>query len=260
MFVETRTVFDALPLGVLFLVILTGVLLSIEAGYRLGRLRGSKSDAEKTAPVGSMVGTTLGLLAFLLAFTFGLAASRFDGRKALVLEEANAIGTTWLRAGMLPERQAEIRGLLREYVDVRLEAVQTGDAAGGVRRSEGLQGQIWAHATAVATAHPDSIIVGLFVQSLNETIDLHAKRIAAGLRNRIPQIVWFTLFGIAALSLAAMGYHAGLVGPTRSFAVLVVAFAFSAVMVLIADLDRPQQGTLRVSQQALIDLRQSMGQ
>jgi len=89
-------------------------------------------------------------------------------------------------------------------------------------------------------------------------IDLHAKRVTAGLRNRIPGAIWLALLMIAALSLAAMGYHAGLVGTIRSLAIIVVAVSFSAVIALIADLDRPQAGTLTVSQQALIDLRKSM--
>ena len=78
--------------------------------------------------------------------------------------------------------------------------------------------------------HPDSIVVGLFVTSLNELIDLHAKRVNAGLRNRIPGAIWMALLTMALLSLAAMGYHAGLVGTIRSIAILVVALTFSAVM------------------------------
>jgi hypothetical protein len=89
-------------------------------------------------------------------------------------------------------------------------------------------------------------------------IDLHAKRVAAGLRNRIPGTIWAALFAITVLALGAMGYHSGLASVTRSFAVIAVAFAFSAVIALVIDLDRPQQGFLTVSQQALIDVRQSM--
>jgi hypothetical protein len=159
---------------------------------------------------------------------------------------------------MLPDRREEIRALLRDYVDTRLEAVLSGKIAEGIRRSEHLQDQLWAQAVAVGENHPNSIVVGLFVQSLNEVIDLHAKRVTAGLRNRIPGAIWVALFAVAVLSLAAMGYHAGLVGTSRSLAVLAVALTFSTVIGLIADLDRPQEGVLKVSQQALIDLRQSM--
>ena len=258
MVTQYTTVLDLLPLWGLFLTIVVLVLAAIEGGYRLGSYRHRQSGREKEAPVGAMVGATLGLLAFMLAFTFGMAASRFDTRKQLVLDEANAIGTTYLRAAMLPERRDEIRTLLRSYVDARLEAVRPGQVAEEILRSEDIQGQLWSAATAIGLQHGDSIVVGLFVESLNEVIDLHAKRVTAGLRNRIPGTIWAALLTIATLSLAAMGYHAGLVGTIRSLAILVVAVTFSAVIALIADLDRPQEGTLTVSQQALIDVRQSM--
>ena len=249
---------DALPLWGLFLAIVLLVLLSVEGGYRLGKYRRSRSEEEKEAPVGAMVGATLGLLAFILAFTFGLAAARFDTRRHVLLDEANAIGTTYLRAGMLPDRREDIRALLRDYVDTRLEAVRSGNVTAGIRRSEHLQDQLWAQAVAVGEHNPTSIVVGLFIQSLNEVIDLHAKRVTAGLRNRIPGAIWVALFTVAVLSLGAMGYHACLSRTSRSLAELAVAFTFSVVIGLIADRDRPQEGVLKVSQQALIDLRHSM--
>ncbi len=258
MVTQYSTVLDVLPLWGIFLAVLLLVTAAIECGYRLGNYRHHQSGDEKEAPVGAMVGATLGLLAFMLAFTFGMAAERFDTRKRLVLDEANAIGTTYLRTAMLPERRDEIRALLRSYVDVRLDAVRSGRVAEQILKSEEIQGQLWSSATAIGVQHPDSIVVGLFVASLNEVIDLHAKRVTAGLRNRIPGAIWGVLLTIATLSLAAMGYHAGLAGTIRSLAIIVVAVTFSAVIALIADLDRPQEGALIVSQQALIDLRQSM--
>src|ERR1700752_1969178 len=130
---------DALPLWGLFIVILMVVLLSVEFGYRLGKYRRSRREDEKEAPLGTMVGATLGLLAFILAFTFGLAASRFDNRRQLVLDEANAIGTTYLRAGMLPEHGQQFRDLLRAYVAARLDALQPGKLVEGIHRSEEIQ-------------------------------------------------------------------------------------------------------------------------
>lgn len=256
--VPYTTALDLLPLPAAFLAIVVLVLLSIEGGFRLGLYRRKRSEKEKDAPVGAMVGSTLGLLAFMLAFTFGMAASRFDARKTLVLDEANAIGTTYLRAAMLPEGGNEVRDLLRQYVDQRVAAVKSGNAVIALKESEALQGKLWALAVAAGQQHPNSIVVGLFVESLNNVIDLHAKRVTAGLRNRIPGTIWAGLFVIAALSLGAMGYHSGLAGPTRSLAVVAVAFAFSAVIALVVDLDRPQEGALIVSQQPLIDVRQSM--
>jgi hypothetical protein len=249
---------DVLPLWALFIFILVVVLLSVEFGYRLGKYRRSRREEEKEAPVGTMVGATLGLLAFILAFTFGLAAARFDTRRQVLLDEANTIGTTYLRAGMLPERGEEVRRLLRDYVAARLEAVQPGKLAEGIRRSENAQQQVWTEAEVIAEKNPNSIIVGLFVQSLNEMIDLHAKRVQAAMRSRIPGAIWLGLFAVAVLSLAAMGYLEGLSGTRRSLAVIAVAIAFSVVIELIADLDRPQEGVLRVSQQALLDVQRSM--
>src|SRR4026207_1784346 len=135
MVTQYSTVLDVLPLWGVFFAVLVLVLAAIEGGYRLGNYRHRQSGGEKEAPVGAMVGATLGLLAFMLAFTFGMAASRFDTRKQLVLDEANAIGTTYLRTAMLPERRDEIRALLRSYVDARLEAVRPGQVAEEILRS-----------------------------------------------------------------------------------------------------------------------------
>lgn len=159
---------------------------------------------------------------------------------------------------MLPERREEIRKLLRDYVDTRLDAVKSNKIGEGIRRSEQLQDQLWAQAVAIGEHNPTSIVVGLFVTSLNEVIDLHAKRVTAGVRNRIPGAIWLALLAVAVLALAAVGYHAGLAGTNRSLAQVAVALTFSVVIGLIADLDRPREGTLTVSQKALVDLRQSM--
>ena len=185
----------SLPLWGVFLVTVAIILLAIEGGFRLGTYRRRRSEGEDKPPVGEMVAATLALLAFILAFTFGLAGSWFDGRRRLVVDEANAIGTTYLRAGMLPEpHRSDVRDLLREYVDVRLEAVQPGKLGESVRRSEGLHARLWAEATAVAEKQPSSVVVGLFIWSLNEVIDLHAKRIALGPRTRLPGTIWATLY------------------------------------------------------------------
>jgi hypothetical protein len=249
---------DSLPLWGLFFSLLLFVLLAIESGYRLGKMRFKQAEREVEAPIGAMVGATLGLFAFILAFTFSASAARFDTRKQLVLDEANAIGTTYLRAAMLPDHRGEIRGLLRSYVDVRLEAVQAGKLAEGLRLSEQIQDQLWALAVSLGEKHPNSIVIGLFIESLNEVIDLHAKRVTAGIRNRIPGVIWLALMGIAVLSLAAVGYHTGLVGSRRSVVILAVACAFATVLTLIADLDRAREGAFKVNQAALTDLRRTM--
>jgi hypothetical protein len=251
---------DVVPLWALFLAVVVGIVLAHESGYRLGRARGRRTDKENESLVGGMVAAELGLLAFMLAFAFGIASSRFDARRQLLLDESNAIGTAYLRAELLSEpHRAEVRRILSEYVDVRIAAAQEGSVEYGVQRSEALHGRLWAVAVAAAEKDPRSIPVGLFVTALNEVIDLHSKRVTAGLRSRIPMPVWVVLFSVTILAFAAMGYHSGLSRSNRSPAILMVAVTFAAVLWLVADLDRPSQGMLRVSQQPLIDLRNSMG-
>jgi hypothetical protein len=249
---------DYIPLWVLFGTTVMVIFLAVEAGFRVGRWRQRHAEHERETPVGAIVAAILGLLAFLLAFTFGMAASRFEIRRELVLDEANAIGTTYLRAALVPEpHRTEIRTLLRAYVDLRLEGVEPGMAVPALARSEELQSRLWAQAVLVAEKKPTPI-TGLFIQSLNETIDLHAKRVTMGMRNRIPIPIWGALYFTAVLVMVGVGYHEGLTSKTRTLATLVLVVTFSGVLWLLADLDRPQEGLIKVSQQAMIDLRKSM--
>ena len=254
-----RTLLDHLPLWGLFLATLAIVLVGAEGGYRFGRYRGRKSDAEKEAPVAAIVGATLGLLAFMLAFTFGLAASRFESRREVLQEEVNAIGTTFLRASFLPDDHGpKVRALLREYVDVRLEALQPNVQIGAlIRKSEELHVKLWKEAV-LAGGKKDTEMVSLFVDALNQVIDVHAKRVTAGLRARIPTTIWLALYFLTMVSIASMGYHAGLTGTARSIAGWGMILCFVVVILLIADLDRPGEGVLRVNQQGMFDLRESM--
>jgi hypothetical protein len=173
----------------------------------------------------------------------------------LDLPEVFALQCVWSS----PETErADIEALLRQYVDIRLAASRSRDLAYEIRRSEAVQEQLWARTVPIAQKTPDSIVTGLFVQSLNELIDLHAKRVTASVRNRIPLAIWVSLYGVTVLSFSVLGYHAGLVSTRRSFAILPVAVTFAVVIWLIADLDRPQEGALTVSQEAMIDVRKSM--
>jgi hypothetical protein len=259
---------DFIPIWKLFLATVAVILLSVEGGFRLGRHRRRNSDHEEESSVGSMAGAALGLLAFLLAFTFGMAASQYENRKRLVLEEANAIGTTYLRSEMLPEPyRTEIQKLLREYVDVRTKVRELPGEKEELKkalqqmldRSEQLQTRIWSQAVALGKMNPDSIVIGLFLQSMNEVIDLHMKRVTAGLRNRIAQSIWIALYFVAILSMIATGYRTGLTGRRSTISILLLALTFSAVLMLIKDLDRPRQQLFTVSQQSMLDLQRQIG-
>jgi hypothetical protein len=249
--------FDALSPWSLFVATVLLVLVAVEVGYRLGSFRRGAAEHEKEAPVGAMVGATLGLLAFLLAFTFGFAANLYQSKREVLLEEANAVGTAYLRAGFLAEAETA-RRLFREYVDVRLAAAQTGQVDTAIDRSEQIQTELWALASEDARENPSALPVALFVEALNSVIDVHAKRVMIALRTRIPPAIWAALYTIAFFAFGTLGYHSGLSAANRSFAVLAVALIFSSVIWLIKDLDTSQQGALRVSQQAMVDLRNSM--
>jgi hypothetical protein len=162
---------DFMPLWLLFPSVVAVVFLAVEAGYYAGIRRARKLGSDKDPSMGAIVGAMLGLLGFMLAFTFCLAASRFNDRREVVLDEANAVGTTYLRAGMLAEPQRQqVRKLLRQYVEVRLEGVRTGNIDDALKTSVDLHDKLWSLAEAAA-GKDRSPITGLFVASLNDVID-----------------------------------------------------------------------------------------
>jgi hypothetical protein len=207
-----------------------------------------------------MAGTTLGLLAFMLAFTFNGAAGRYDARRTLVIEEANAIHQAWLRAGFLPDAsRLEARATLREYTDVRVR-VAAGDipVASGLVQVEKLLDQLWAIAEVAGRTEPTAIATSQFVDSANRVIDVHLRRISTSLRSRVQPTIWVTLYALAGIAMLMMGTANGL-APSRQFSIeLGLAVAFSVVLFVIADLDRPQEGLINVSQQAMTELRDKL--
>lgn len=255
----TTTFLDYLPLWGFLLVAITLLVISLEGGYRLGKWRHKVRSGEKEAPVGAMVGSILGLLAIILAFTFNLAASRFDDRRKAILEEANAIGTTYLRSQLLPDPTGQqIAQLLREYVDLRIRIVQEGTIPEGLVKSEEIQDKLWALAVTASTKTHGTPTTNLFIQSLNNVIDMHAKRVFVGLNSRIPSTMWLGLFSLALLGMISMGYQVGLSATKRSVTEVLLVLSFAGVMFMIVDLDRAQEGLLKVGQQALVDLQKSM--
>jgi hypothetical protein len=180
---------DLLPPWLIFVGTVALVLLSIYSGIFLARFWKKHSIKDQETSVSAIVGATTALLAFLLAFTFGLAASRFDARRALLLDEINAIETTFLRTGLIPEPHgAAVRTLLKEYVDIRVELARHPENAERlIQRSEQLQGLMWPHAAALAEADlKNGAIAALFVGSLNQMFDMQTKRITVGAFYRMP--------------------------------------------------------------------------
>ncbi len=242
--------------------IATAVMLMIcaELGYRIGRwMRRRSTESEPEAPLRSMVGAAMALLAFLLAFTFNMAFSRHQARRQLALEEANTVRTAWFRATLLPEpQQDQFRALLREYVEARQEADHTLLIGQSVRRAKTLRGQLWEPVSSAATADPHSTLIPLVIDSLNQVFEVGTRRVSTGLLSRIPPPIWLVLFTLAALALATEGYLNGLTGSRRALALVSVVISLSLVILLIADLDSPRMGFLRVSHVELDELLQEM--
>jgi len=210
----------------------------------------------------TLEGAILGLLALMISFTFAMALSRFEARRDAVLAEANAIGTTALRARLLAEPEgAEVLRLLRRYVQLRLDMIERLPSApefnADTTRAGELQNALWRQAQAAAAKDNAMVPTGLFIQSLNEMIDDLEKQLTAT-RNRVPNIVLLALYGIAAVASAFTGYAGGLESRRSRLPVHIMGLLVSAVILLIQDLDRPTAGFIRVSQQPMIDAAASI--
>jgi hypothetical protein len=246
-------------IGAVFAATIVVVVVAIEGGFRLGRTARRRSQGEKESPVSAIAGTILALLAFIMAFTFGIGSDRYDARKALVREEANAIRTAWSRSDFLPEPDRGVAvQLLRDYVDRRLAAVQSEDLAQVLAarvESERIQRRLWDMAVVNARKDMNSDVAALYIESLNELTNIHASRVSVGLQVRIPGGIWLTLYALMVVSMLAVGYHTAIAASRRSLMMLPLALSFSLVITLIAALDRTEGGYLPVSQQPLEDLR-----
>ena len=181
---------DTVPILALFASAIMIVMISIEGGYSLGPIFHRRSKQEREAPVTAVAGAVLALAAFMLAFTFGIAASRFDARKELVREEANEIRIAWQRSDFLPEPDRDTaKSLIREYLVDRVAAVQSDQTErlkDVLSRAEQIQGRLWDGAVANARKDMNSNVATLYIEALNDLSAVHASRVAVGLQMRIP--------------------------------------------------------------------------
>jgi hypothetical protein len=254
-----KPLFQLVPLWLIFVATVGFILLWVEIGFRAGVFHARKSEAARQASIDPLVGSTLGLLAFLLAFTFGMATSRYDARRQFVVDDAVAIRTAGLRAEQLPEpHRKEVRALLKEYLDVRLSAALGREALPrALVRTAELQDELWSRAVAFGQETPAIPMAAPFAQALIQMFEVNLRRVAAALHGGIPTTIWIALYCVTALAIAITGYRAGISGQRSMGVTLVLALAFAAVFHLIADLDRPDAGFLTVSQQSLSDLQTS---
>jgi len=246
-----------LPLLVIFLVGLALIWGISELGWQIGR----RSAGESTN-IGTLESATIGLLALIIGFTFAMALTRFEARRDAVVQEANAIGTTALRARLLPEpHRAETLKLLRDYVQVRLDAFQHGlsfaQASATVERSNAIQESLWQQAMAISQKDKEVVPTGLFIQSLNQMIDSQGVRLAA-LRNQIPTIVLLVLYVLAAAAGGFVGYASAIDARLTRLPVYLMGLLISLVLYLIIDLDRPNSGFITNNHQAMLDAAASI--
>jgi hypothetical protein len=260
---ETGNIFRWAPAWLICGLLLAALLLAAEVGYRFARRRrGDSARAEDTGGLGIILGALLGLLSLLLGFTYSYVIIRAEARKSAIISEANAIGTAYLRALLLPAPVGpELQSVLREYLDTRILTDEVGQDPERLRQatrySEEVQGRIWPLVQRALAGRTPNPVDALLVQSLNEVIDLHTVRLAAG-RDHVPAVVMWMLSFCSVVAMFLCGFVSGAGGPRHFGRDSVIAVMIVAVTFIILDLDRPRSGFIRVSQQSLEDLRQSL--
>ncbi|MDI9271823.1 hypothetical protein [Stenotrophomonas sp. PFBMAA-4] len=243
-----------LPLWLLTILLFLALLAARELGAFVGmRLRTTgETDDDAFAMT-----TVLGLLALLIGFTFSIALQRYDARRALVVEEANAIGTTWLRLALLPaEDQPRLRGLLRDYTQAR---VDFGHAKSSEEeqvlhvRSQRLQAVVWQEMVGATSDFKDTARASLLLTTTNQAIDLSEERLASRQAHVPARILWMLVL-FAVLASGLVGYER----PRHRRTSALVLALFTLAAALVVDLDRPTTGITNVPQVAMQSLLDSM--
>jgi hypothetical protein len=248
----------------IFVTIFASTLIVLEVGRRIGVRRRALDPEGAAAGLGAIEGAVFGLMGLLLAFTFSGAASRFDARRQLIVEETNAIGTAYLRLDLLPPSyQPKLRDDFRAYLDARLsvyrklpdlEAAKT-----ELSKATALQGQIWSQAVAACKEVNSPPVTSLLLSSLNEMIDITTTRTVAG-QTHPPAIVFVMLFLLLLASSLLAGYGTS-AGKVHSWLHTVgFAFIMALAVYVILDIEFPRLGFVRIDyiDQILQDVRNSM--
>jgi hypothetical protein len=245
-----------------WLLLLGGMLISMEGGRRLRLKHLRAADGESTG-LGAVQGAVFGLMGLVMAFTFSGAAGRFDHRRDLIVEEANDIGTAYLRIALLPEAaRAPMQDKFREYLDSRLETYRAGTDAVRVSRllqqTAEHQSQIWKVAVEAINRASSPPVAALILPSLNDMFDIVSTRTAAT-QMHPPTVVWLMLGGLALVCSMLVGYDLGS-GRRNWLHLLTFALLISLTLYVIIDMEYPRVGLIRVSatDRVLQDLRDSM--
>jgi hypothetical protein len=249
---------DMLPIWSVYFLTVIILLFAAESGFRFGKVLQKRWPDGAESGVGTMVGAALALLGFLLAFVTSIAIGNFNQRLHLVVLEANAIDTTYLRAGYLAEPYGiDSRELLGEYVVLRLKALDPAVTELAITRSEQIHTELWLLAEKVAKANPDPM-VALYLESLNQVFDLHTERVNAELGFRVPPIIILGLYAVSLLTMILTGVYDSYREKHNLIALIMVVMIVSVVFLVIVDLDRSNVGLLQIPQKALVDLLQRL--
>ena len=247
------------------LCLLGAILLHLELGRRVGRRRLQRFGPDAPSGFGAADGAVFALLGLLLAFTFSGAASRFDERRALIVEEANCIGTAYLRLDLLPAAaQPGLRQGFREYVDARLNAYRKLPDIAAARqelaRAAGLQNEIWAAAVEGCRGSDSPATTTLVLSAINDMMDIAGVRTAAAVSHP-PVAVYLMLLGLT-LAGAFLAGHGMAVAEGRDWIhMLCFALVMSAAGYIILDFEFPRFGLIRVDtfDRVLAEVREGMG-
>lgn len=250
---------DFLPIWEVYLLTAIGLYLSIEIGYRFGLFTQKHWPDHAESGVGSMVGASMAFLGFMLALITSTAMNIYNERRVLVVDEANAIGTAYLRAEYLDEPYSiNARELLREYIDTRIAAALDRDRLEvSIARGEEIHRELWSQAVTLAKTNATPT-TSLYITSLNDVIDIHSKRFNIQLEVRIPPAILLGLYFVAILTMLLIGMQASYSSKRNILALIIMVLILSLVFMLITDLERSSQGLLQVSQQPLIVLQQQL--
>jgi len=254
--------FNTAPVPLMGVLVLALMLAAAACGMALRRVNDRSSAASATAQSegleGYIVSAVLGLLALLMGFTFALAVDRFEIRRGLVLQEANAIGTTYLRAQLLEEpHRTRVSRLLVEYADNRITLARTGAAAAPqlLATNDRLVTDLWTATVAAFPTVKDMDFSTAFVEGMNEVIDLDAARKAAR-QARVPSAVFGVLIIYVVATAGVLGYVLGNGRGRLAAGFLLPLVALS--LMLVVDIDRPVNGGVREGQGPMEALRASL--
>jgi hypothetical protein len=252
---------DSVPDVVILPLIVLAMVAAYELGFRFGAWRERRNPEEKEGPTGALVGSLLALMAFLLAITMGMASDRYDTRRGLVQEEANAIRSTFLRAGYLPQPvSGQIQEIVRQYVPLRIgtPGITSDQIQAQAIESKDLIDQAWTITDAFISENFQSDAYSAFVDALDDMTETGATRVTA-INNRVPDAILFFLLVGSILAIGLVGYDAGLTLRRSLVAAVLLVILFGAVLYLVLDLNQPTSGIFTISQQPLITVQQEIG-